>query len=301
MVPDRNPDTSHMEDKFELIKINENIYEGKYPLETFMSGARGTYGGEFLAQTMLAAWATVEHKLFVPNSLHSYFLKAGSLDSVMRYEVVRTNDGRSFANRTVHAFQKSTNDLCFTMIISFTKRNTHKEKETAYFNDPSGKTPFPLEIQSTPLNYIKKYKDSLDKLPAIENTNGNLVHIVPRELLDESSRKYSVDKFPPGDKKLGVFLKVNDSLDKAKEPMKMRFLDIAFASDSFWLSSIIRVLGLPWKYKNLQFFRVLLDHSIYFHDTDFDPSEWMFMDFSFPRYQNDRLLAKVQIFNLQGN
>lgn len=291
---------SHLEEKFSVKKISENVYEGKYPLESFMEGARGTYGGEFIAQSIIAAWETVEDPGFTPNSMHSYFVRAGNCDSVMRYEVLRSNDGRNFANRTVQCYQSATNQLCFTLIISFAKNNSAKEKAIAYENDTTGKITPQFGFQSSPQYFLKKYRDHLNKLPYFQHTNENLQHILPKEFIDTKLTATIFNRKEPGDRKLGVFVRVNDDLTLAKNATKTKFASLGFASDSFWLSTIIRVLGLPVSGKYLNFFRVSLDHSIWFHDKDFDPTEWMFMDFKFTRLENDRLLAHCQVFTLEG-
>ncbi|CAH2352793.1 peroxisomal acyl-coenzyme A thioester hydrolase 1 [[Candida] railenensis] len=300
-IPERDEHSSHMENKFELIKLEENVYQGKYPLETFMAGARGTYGGEFVSQSMLAGWATVENPEFTPHSFHSYFVKAGSLDSPMKYVVSRNNDGRNFANRSVHVYQSTSNILCFVMIISFTRKNTLQKKIDFFKSDLTKKAPIPFEIQGSPHYFIKKYAKQLDTLPSITSTNDNLQHILPPEYFDLKRTKNTIDQqTEPGDRKLGFFVRCLDDLTKAKNPTKSKYVDLGFLSDSFYLSAIVRVLGLPFKYKNLQFFRVSLDHSVYFHDTDFDPTVWMFMDFKFSRYSNDRLLCNCQLFTMDG-
>lgn len=266
----RQEGLSHIEEKFSLIKIDENIYEGKHPLEPFAAGGRGTYGGEFLCQTLLAAWSTVDDE-FSPNSLHSHFVKAGSQKSVMKYEVLRTNDGRNFAHRTVQVFQKHTGVLCFTMIVLFTKKNSRKDKIQAYSEDTTGRITPPFGFQGTPHAFLKKYKDKLDTIPYWEHTNNNLRHVIPKEYIDT---KYNdrLATLPAGERKLGAFVKVNDDLSLAKDQLKAKVLAMTFASDSFWLSSIIRILGLPLKPSSLNFFRVSLDHSIWFHDVEYDPS-----------------------------
>lgn len=299
-VPARNDETSHMEDKFALIKIDDNTYEGKYQLEPYIEGARGTYGGEFVSQTLLAAWETVLNPEFVPHSLHSYFLKAGSHESPMRYVVTRTNDGRNFANRSVNVYQSATDVLCYSMIISFTRKNTHSKRKEAFERDIEGKVAMPFDLQAQPFSILDKYRDKLDKIPSIVHTNDNLEHKLPNEFYNLDSTKKIDRKYGPGDRKFGWFFRLRDDLTKAKNPTKAKFVDFAHASDSFYLSAIIRALGLPLKYKNLQFFRVSLDHTIYFHDTEFDPTAWMFLDFKFTRLLNDRLLCNCQAFTLEG-
>lgn len=86
------------------------------------------YGGQAVAQCLLAACATVEPRLRV-HSLHGYFLLAGTLGTEILFEVDRVRDGRSFATRSVKALQE--NRCIFQLVISF-----HREEEGPSFQIP---------------------------------------------------------------------------------------------------------------------------------------------------------------------
>ncbi len=62
------------------------------------------YGGQVAAQGLLAAGLTVD-PTFAPHSLHAYFVRIGTWDEPIVYEVDRIRDGRSFATRRVLARQ----------------------------------------------------------------------------------------------------------------------------------------------------------------------------------------------------
>lgn len=62
------------------------------------------YGGQFLAQALVAASATVAGK--EPDSLHAAFVQAGVPDLPVDLSVLRVRDGRSTATRRVTALQK---------------------------------------------------------------------------------------------------------------------------------------------------------------------------------------------------
>ena len=62
------------------------------------------FGGQVIAQALRAAAATVDSDR-PPHSLHSYFIRPGSPDEPVRYEVERLRDGRSFSTRQVVARQ----------------------------------------------------------------------------------------------------------------------------------------------------------------------------------------------------
>jgi acyl-CoA thioesterase-2 len=64
------------------------------------------FGGQVVAQALRAASATVGPER-PAHSLHSYFIRPGSPDEPVRYEVERLRDGRSFSTRQVVARQSA--------------------------------------------------------------------------------------------------------------------------------------------------------------------------------------------------
>ncbi len=64
------------------------------------------FGGQVVAQGLRAAQATVDPKYQV-HSIHAYFIRGGTHDEPVRYEVDRIRNGRSFTTRRVVARQSS--------------------------------------------------------------------------------------------------------------------------------------------------------------------------------------------------
>lgn len=292
-----NTNVCKIEEKFSLKKISDSVLEGNYPLEAFKKGARGTYGGEFISQGILAAWETVEDPDFSPHSFHSYFLKAGSDQSVMRWEVTKTNDGRNYCNRLVRCYQKHTNKLCFMLTASFTRSNSIKQRKLEFETNPGTKVPF--EFQRSPQYFFNKYYDKLDDMPYFEHTNGNLQHIIPPEY--ETGMPSDFLSQETGMREIGFFVRVNDDVSLAKNKLKTKLASMAFASDSLYLSLMVCSLGIRLRPEIFEFFRVSLDHTVYYHDIDFDPTKWLFLDYRFSRMSNDRILCQCQVFNEEGN
>ncbi len=64
------------------------------------------FGGQVVAQALKASASTVDADR-PAHSLHSYFIRPGSHDEPVRYEVERLRDGRSFSTRQVVARQSA--------------------------------------------------------------------------------------------------------------------------------------------------------------------------------------------------
>jgi acyl-CoA thioesterase II len=95
----------------QLEPLEVNLFRG----ESRDIGAPQVFGGQVLGQALTAAAATVEGR--VVHSLHAYFLRRGDCNAPIIYEVDRSLDGHSFANRRVVAIQHGAQ--IFNMTASF--------------------------------------------------------------------------------------------------------------------------------------------------------------------------------------
>ena len=95
----------------DLERIEVNLFRGLSP-----QGRRDRiFGGQVLAQAMVAAGRTVEGRS--AHSLHGYFLRPGDPNVPILFEVSRIRDGRSFTTRTVVAVQHG--EAIFNLSISY--------------------------------------------------------------------------------------------------------------------------------------------------------------------------------------
>lgn len=78
-------------------------------------GSGRVFGGQVLAQALVAAGRTVEGRQ--AHSLHGYFMLPGDVDTPIVYQVDRIRDGRSFTTRRVLAIQEGRE--IFSMLCSF--------------------------------------------------------------------------------------------------------------------------------------------------------------------------------------
>ncbi|OWZ37749.1 acyl-CoA thioesterase II [Cryptococcus neoformans c45] len=68
------------------------------------SGARGVFGGQILAQAILAATSSISSPLGL-HSAHCYFLLPAQRDPEIEYRVEKLSDARSYSSRLVRAWQ----------------------------------------------------------------------------------------------------------------------------------------------------------------------------------------------------
>jgi acyl-CoA thioesterase-2 len=95
----------------ELEQLEVNLFRG----ESRDVGSPQVFGGQVLGQALTAASATVQGR--VVHSLHAYFLRRGDFNAPIVYQVDRSLDGHSFANRRVVAIQHGAQ--IFNMVASF--------------------------------------------------------------------------------------------------------------------------------------------------------------------------------------
>ncbi|RWX75086.1 acyl-CoA thioesterase II [Neorhizobium lilium] len=112
----RPPESSTaMEDLLAILdleKLEENLYRGT----SSQVGWQRVFGGQVVAQALVAAQRTVDPNRFV-HSLHAYFVRPGDPSVPILYQVDHIRDGSSFTTRQVLAIQHG--KAIFTLSASF--------------------------------------------------------------------------------------------------------------------------------------------------------------------------------------
>jgi len=120
---------------FDLETIDDNYFRGQTP----PSERKRVFGGQVLAQALIAAGRTVTDRL--PHSLHAYFLRPGDPTLPILYAVERIRDGKSFATRRVVARQHD--EPIFIVSVSF-----HQDEEGLIHQLPMPDVPAPDRLPS---------------------------------------------------------------------------------------------------------------------------------------------------------
>ncbi|CAH6718525.1 peroxisomal acyl-coenzyme A thioester hydrolase 1 [[Candida] jaroonii] len=292
---------SNTEKNLGITKIGDNEFRGIKPLSKPSPNSRGVYGGNLCGQSIIAAMETVPEG-FVPHSLHSYFIAAGEDTVPCDYKIEELSNGKNFANRLVRVSQN--NQLKYMVMISLTKRNSIKLTKNNFEKNDKNMRPF--EYQLPPGSSFFEHKDTVEKLPYFNYNSVNKNTILQHKLTPEFSTidDSEFDK-TPGERQLSFFIKLNDQ----SLPTSYRYGSMGLVTDSLYLTSVSRILHLPTKDGktlgssggvNHNFFSVSLDHSIYFHDDDFDPTNWLYFMYQSPRFSNNRVLFTGGYYNDKG-
>lgn len=184
------------------------------------------YGGQAIAQALWSAAQTVEER-FHPHSLHAYFIRGGSLDEPVRFEVQRLRDGRSFCTRAVVARQSG--GAILNLSCSFQVDEDEAEIQTARM--PLAPPADDIQPQTTNWPWIMERR--------------------------------SIRTYPGAGQSMG-WVKLTDPLDD--DPL-LHVCGLAFCSDTIQFNAArsIHPLQVPEEQHHEKFAGASLDHAIWFH------------------------------------
>jgi len=274
-----------MERVLDLEEIDTDFYRAPAVNLWKPLGARGVFGGQVLGQALAACSKTVG-KEFSPNSLHAYFLLAGNVDQNIIYRVDRHRDGRSYATRSVVAYQKGR--AIFNSVTSFAKLE-HSELEHQK-PMPSAPPPeqLPDERQSlqnllhnpkVPKHYHERILNRINQPFPID--------LRPCEAVDYLN---PLETHPPYQL---VWLRCATPLG---DEMNTHRCVAAYASDHYLLTTALLPFGYPTRKPT---WTVSLDHSMWFH-APFRADEWMLYELESPRASGGRGLSFGRLFTKDG-
>lgn len=297
---------------FDVQEVGPGKYIGKHPLLKPDPKSRAVFGGNTAGQAILVAIKSAPEG-FRPHSLHSYFILPISDTLVLNWEVESISQGNNFANRHIRAYQN--NKVVYYANVSLTKRNSHKSALIEY-EDYQEKLKTvdeeeedldvvvkPFEFQTPYHHWFKKH--DLDKLPIdMRSKDLQIYHKFLPELYDLSLTPEEVE-IPVAERKISFLAKLGcpeKDLPIKKLNPDMQFVGLAILLDTLFLTQLARLLRI--EDVNLldiiHYMSVSLDHVVYFHDEDFDVTNWIGMTCQPTRFINKRALFECEMYNDKG-
>jgi acyl-CoA thioesterase II len=254
-----------------LERIELNLFRGRAPS---FAGNR-LFGGLVIAQSLLAAYGTVEDKLC--HSLHCYFIRAGDPKLPILYEVDRSRDGGAFATRRVAAIQNG--QQIFNLAASFQVPEAGAEHQT------------PMPAFPRP-----------DALPDEEEQRARLADVLPKTLQPFSMRPIEL-RGP--DEEMHLLQEKGEpnmtSWFRAARPVeddvRLHQAILAYASDMRLSGNAMRPHGYNWETPGLQF--ASLDHAMWFHHPT-DLNRWHLYVMDSPVAAGGRGLNRGSIYDEDG-
>ena len=271
--PAAEPATAPLTETLQLERIEENLFRGVTP-----DAAPGRiFGGQVIAQSLLAAYETVEARIC--HSLHCYFIRPGDPTVPIVFEVDRSRDGGSFTTRRVVAIQHG--KQIFNLAASF------KDAEDGFKHQAEmPKGPHWSELK----NEFELAQEFLKDAP--EEAKRWMSRERPIEMRSADARSYFLD---------GPKAPVSQSWIRCRTPIgddaHMHQVILAYASDMNLLSTAMRPHGVHWQTKGFQ--SASLDHAMCFHSpTDFN--QWHLYAQDSPSASDGRGFIRGSIYAEDG-
>ena len=244
------------------------------------------YGGQVLAQALLAAAATIEGEpTRTPHSFHAYFLRGGNPSEPFELKVHRSHDGRSFASRQVTAIQNDKDIL--TLLASFQLPQTGVEHDRQM-----PQVPRPDKLRSA-LEYFREINHPVGKF--LGKTAAFDVRHVQETLYVRQYSGAQEDGSYTGNRRQQLWMKPRAEITNPSQTLGRVLL--AYVIDQVMMEPALRAHGLAWVTPGLAL--ASLDHAMWFY-RDFDINQWLLYDQESPSAQGARAMGHTRVFTEDG-
>ncbi|AEE45526.1 acyl-CoA thioesterase [Cellulomonas fimi] len=234
------------------------------------------FGGQVLAQALLAAGRTVEDGR-LPHSLHGYFLRAGVVPEPIAFAVERLRDGRSFTARRTHALQGG--EPILSMIASFQVEQAGVD----YADEMPTDVPGPDEVPS-----------ALDLLGTIDHPAAKFwAHESAFDVRHVGGSIY-LGRAAEATGRQEVWFRSRGALPT--DQLLHRAL-LAYACDQVMLEPVLRRSGRSWVTPGMSI--ASLDHAMWWH-RDVRVDDWLLYVQTSPSAQGGRGLGAARVFAQDG-
>ncbi len=260
-------------DLLDLETIEAGLFRG--PSRNIVG--KNVFGGQVLAQSLMAAGLTVEGRL--AHSLHAYFLRAGDTTAPMVFQVEKIRDGKSFATRNVKVIQHG--EIIFIMSASFAvaEEGLEHQAEMPKVDGPDGiLSETELREKIAPM-IPEKIRSAFARERPIEIRPINPVN--PFAPVKQEAKRYH-------------WMRAQNRLPD--DPFLHQCI-LAFASDFALMGTAMLPHGVSFMQNNMQ--AASLDHAMWFH-RDFRIDEWLLYDMDGPNASASRGMNFGRIFSQDG-
>ncbi|MBI1186817.1 MAG: acyl-CoA thioesterase II [Alphaproteobacteria bacterium] len=259
-------------DVLTLEQIETNLFRGRSP-----PGEMGRiYGGQVIAQALLAAYATVQDRMC--HSLQAYFIRPGDPSIPVLFETERSRDGKSFTTRRVIAIQRG--EQILNLAASF-----QIEEDGFEHQDALPDTPTPDTIPTD----AERWAEFVERAPQFAGR---------RDFADRAIELRAVEHLDwlnpePAPPYHRVWMRTRAPVEGAI----MNQVMLAYASDMSLLGTCLRPHGANWFKGGVQ--TASLDHILWFH-RPVKMHEWHLYVQDSPSASGARGFNRGSIFSADG-
>ena len=266
-TPESLPETLSLE------RLELNLFRGVSP----SMGPGRIFGGQVIAQSLLAAYETVEDR--VSHSLHCYFIRPGDPRVPIVFDVDRSRDGGTFTTRRVVAIQNG--KQIFNLAASFQVVEDGFEHQI-----PMPEVPGPDDLEDDSV----KQRKMMEKAP--EEMRKMMSRPRPIEMRSVGPSSWSKGPKPAEN---SVWFRATAPI--GTDP-HMHQVIMAYASDMNMLSTAMRPHRVEWQTPGLQ--SASLDHAMWFHKPS-NFNEWHLYHQDSPSASGGRGFVRGSIYDQKGD
>jgi acyl-CoA thioesterase-2 len=258
----------------DLEPLELNIYRGR----NRDIGTGRVFGGQVLAQALVAARRTVDEKRMA-HSLHGYFILPGDVGEPIVYFVDRLRDGKSFSTRRVTAIQNGR--AIFNMSVSL-----HLDEPGIEHQIQMPDVPGPEDLP----NELEIIRANASRLP------DGLREIYTQDRPFDFRVAHAGDPLKPERRPPVKHMWLKAIRQMGGDPLQHQAA-LAYASDYGLLGTALLPHGLTFNDPKLQ--GASLDHALWFHRS-FRVDEWLLYAMDSPISAGARGFARGTIFTRDG-
>ena len=260
----------------DLERLEVDLFRGQSPEN---ETNQRVFGGQVIAQSLVAAYRTVDITARTCHSLHAYFLRPGDPSIPIIYEVDRSRDGGSFTTRRVVAIQHG--KQIFNMAASF-----HKQEEGWHHQHAKPEVTEPEALDDR-IEWRQKFAARLPQPHRDHFLRPRPIEVREIDPLDplrpEKSEAHQM-----------LWFRVAEPIDE--QPWLHHCL-MAYASDMALLGTGNRPHGVSWMTGELM--SASLDHAMWFH-APINFSDWHLYTMDSPYAGGARSFNRGSVFNQAG-
>lgn len=239
---------------------------------------RRVYGGQVIAQALLAAAATLNDPTRMPHSLHAYFMRGGTPEIPFELHAERLRDGRSFSSRRVTCSQEGAELLA--LMASF------QVPEVSFdYQGAAPTVPGPESLESA-LAIFRTMDHPVGRFLG-KTTAFDVRHVQENLYMQADESRASRQQ---------LWMRPRATLPDATSQHIHRAL-LAYVVDQVMFEPAMRRLGLSWMTPGMS--AASLDHAMWFH-RDVDINDWLLYDGECLNVNGGRCLSRVRIFTRDG-
>ncbi|ORB66327.1 acyl-CoA thioesterase II [Mycolicibacterium tusciae] len=256
----------------DLRQVDDDTYVGSHPSKNPVR----TFGGQMMAQSLIAASRSLEHVL-PPSALSVHFIAGGDPEKDLEFHIARLRDERRFANRRVDVMQDGV--LLTSAMVSYLAGGRSLEHGI----EPP-ELPDPLTVPPVD-DLLRGYEDVVPHfVNALRPIDWRYTND-PTWVMRSKGEKLTYNR---------VWMKAQGQMP---DDPALHAAALAYASDTTVLDSIITTHGLSWGFDRI--FAVTTNHSVWFHrPVRFD--EWVLYSTSSPVAADSRGLGTGHFFDRSG-